>query len=57
MLNDTALLQLFVIAALVIQLVLIAHFALRRWAFATDMRYGVIVYGLGIPAAIVSVVL
>jgi hypothetical protein len=57
MLSDTVLLQLFVITAFVIQLVLIAHFALRKWALATAMRYGVIVYGLGIPAAIVSVVL
>jgi hypothetical protein len=57
MLSDTALLQLFVITAFVIQLVLIAHFALRKWAFPTAMRYGVIVYALGIPAAIVSIVL
>jgi hypothetical protein len=57
MLSDTTLLQLFVITAFVIQLVLIVHFALRRWAFATAMRFGVLVYALGIPAAIVSVVL
>jgi hypothetical protein len=57
MLTDTALLQLFVITAFVIQLVLIAHFALRRWAFATAMRYGVLVYALGLPAAIISIVL
>jgi hypothetical protein len=57
MLTDTALLQLFVIAAFVIQLVLLTHFALRRWAFSTAMRFGVLVYGLGIPAVLVSIVL
>jgi hypothetical protein len=57
MLSDTVLLQLFVIMAFVIQLMLVAHFALRRWAFSIAMRFGVIVYGLGIPAAIVSIVL
>jgi hypothetical protein len=57
MLGDNTLLQLFAITAFVLQLVLIVHFALRRWAFATAMRFGVFVYGLGIPAAIVSIVL
>lgn len=57
MLGEAALLQLFVITAFVIQLVLIAHFALRRWAFAAAMRFGVFVYGLCIPAVIVSIAL
>ena len=57
MFSDAVLLQLFVITAFMIQLALIAHFALRRWAFATAMRFGIVVYGLGIPAVIVSVVL
>lgn len=57
MLGDSASLQLYVVSAFVIQLVLIAHFALRRWAFATAMRFGVVVYGLCIPAAAVSIVL
>ena len=57
MLGDTPLLQLFVVSAFVIQLVLITHFALRRWAFAAAMRFGVFVYGLGISAVIVSIAL
>lgn len=55
MANTTAL--LFVIAAFVIQLVLIVHFALRRWAFAIAMRFGVFVYALCLPALVVSLVL
>ncbi len=45
---------LFVLFAFLIQIVLIIHFALRRWAFGTAMRYGWIVYALGIPAAALS---
>ncbi len=39
------------------QLALIAHFALRKWAFATAMRFGPLIYALCIPAVIVSVAL
>jgi hypothetical protein len=48
---------LFVITAFVFQLILIIHFALRKWRFALAMRYGVIVYVLGIPAALASLAL
>ena len=46
---------LFVASALLFQIVLIIHFALRKWRFNLAMRYGWIVYGLSIPAAAVSV--
>ncbi len=45
---------LFVCAAFLFQIVLIIHFALRKWKFNLAVRYGPIVYALGIPAAIVS---
>jgi hypothetical protein len=48
---------LFVIWAFVFQIILIIHFALRKWRFNTAMRYGPIVYGLGIPAAALSILL
>lgn len=48
---------LFVIWAFLFQLVLIAHFALRKWRFATAMRIGPFVYVLGFPAAIISLLL
>jgi len=48
---------LFVLAAFLIQISLIGHFALRKWFFTTAMRYGRIVYALSIPAAILSLYL
>lgn len=48
---------LFVITAFLFQIILIAHFALRRWRFDLAMRSGPIVYALSVPAAIISVVL
>ncbi len=50
-------LALFVFTAFLFQMVLIVHFALRKWRFETAIRYGPIVYALCIPAALVSVVL
>ncbi len=50
-------LALFVFTAFLFQMVLIVHFALRKWRFETAIRYGPIVYALSIPAALVSVVL
>lgn len=47
----------FVISAFLFQIVLIVHFALRKWRFGLAMRYGPIVYALGIPAAMLSIVL
>lgn len=49
--------SLFVFFAFVVQFALIAHFALRKWAFATALRYGPLIYTLCIPAALVSTVL
>jgi hypothetical protein len=46
---------LFIIWAFLFQVILIIHFALRKWRFSTAMRYGPIVYGLGIPAAAISI--
>ena len=48
---------LFVITALLFQAVLIVHFAFRRWRFETAIRYGYLVYALGLPAAAVSILL
>jgi len=47
----------FVTFAVVVQLALIAHFALRKWAFAIAMRFGPLIYALCLPATIVSVAL
>jgi hypothetical protein len=48
---------LFVAVAFLFQIVLIVHFALRKWNFDLSMRYGWIVYALSVPAAAVSVLL
>ncbi len=48
---------LFICAAFLFQVVLIIHFALRKWKFDIALRYGPIVYALGIPAAILSLLL
>ena len=48
---------LFVVWAFLFQIALIVHFALRKWAFGVVESYGWITYALGIPAAIVSVIL
>lgn len=48
---------LFVLAAFLFQLILITHFALRRWRFATAIRYGPIIYALSLPAAAISLLL
>ncbi len=48
---------LFVVAAFLFQLVLIIHFALRKWRFNLAIRYGKFIYALGIPFAILSAIL
>jgi hypothetical protein len=48
---------LFVVTAFLFQVILIVHFALRKWRFELAMRYGRIVYALSIPAAILSIIL
>jgi hypothetical protein len=48
---------LFVATAFLFQLILILHFALRKWRFNTAIRFGPFVYALSIPAAVVSLVL
>ena len=48
---------LYAIWALTFQVVLIIHFALRKWHFAVAMRLGPIVYGLALPAAALSILL
>jgi hypothetical protein len=45
---------LFVVAAFLFQIVLVVHFAVRRWAFDTAIRFGPIVYFLSIPAALLN---
>jgi len=49
--------SLFVIWTFLFQMILIVHFALRKWRFSIAMRYGPIVYALGIPAAVLSILL
>lgn len=46
---------LFIIFGFLFQMVLIIHFAVRRWAFDVAMRYGLLVYALAIPALALSV--
>lgn len=48
---------LFVVTAFLFQLILIIHFALRKWQFDLAMRYGRIVYALSIPAAVISIII
>jgi hypothetical protein len=48
---------LFVTWGFFFQVVLIVHFAVRKWRFKTAIRYGWVVYALGIPAAAISLVL
>jgi hypothetical protein len=48
---------IFVIWALLFQIILIVHFTLRKWHFDLAMRYGPVVYALGIPAAAISLLL
>jgi hypothetical protein len=45
---------LFVLCAITFQLILIIHFSLRKWRFTLAIRYGLIVYTLGILAAGIS---
>lgn len=54
MFGSNTLETLFVVSAFLFQMILIIHFALRKWHFDLAMRYGPIVYALGIPAAAVS---
>jgi hypothetical protein len=50
--------NLYVIWGFLIQIVLIVHFALRKWAFERfTFKYGWIVYALSVPAVVVSLVL
>jgi hypothetical protein len=48
---------LYVVSAFLFQVILIIHFTLRKWHFDLAMRYGTIVYAVGIPAAAVSILL
>lgn len=48
---------LFTITAFTVQVILVGFFALRRWRFSTAIRYGWIVYALGLPAMVVSGIL
>lgn len=48
---------LFAASAFVFQFILIGHFALRKWRFATALRYGPLVYALSLPAVVVSLLL
>lgn len=45
---------LYAAAALAFQLVLVLHFALRRWRYLVAIRWGWVVYALAIPFAALS---
>ncbi len=47
----------FTVCAFAFQLILVAHFSLRKWRFDLAMRYGRVVYALSLPAALLSVYL
>ena len=57
MFNTQSLEVLFVFWSFIFQLILIIHFALRKWRFELAMHYGWIVYTLSIPASAVSIIL
>jgi hypothetical protein len=48
---------LFVGTAFLFQVILIIHFAIRKWRFQTAIRYGPIVYALSLPALVLSLLL
>jgi len=48
---------LFITCAFLFQFILIIHFSLRKWRFDFAMRFGLLVYALGIPAAMCSIFL
>lgn len=48
---------LFLLNAFLFQLILVVHFALRKWRFGLAMRYGPIVYALSIPSVALSIFL
>ena len=49
---------LFVLWAFILQIVLVIHFAVRKWLFESyTLKYGWIVYALSIPAAAISIIL
>jgi len=49
---------LFIIWAFFFQIVLIIHFAIRKWYFKSyTLKYGWLVYALSIPAVIISFIL
>ncbi len=47
----------FIVTAFLFQIILLLHFALRKWHFETAIRYGPLVYALSLPAALVSLLL
>lgn len=50
--------KLFIIWAFILQVLLIAHFAVRKRFFESyTTRWGWVVYGLALPAVIISVIL
>ena len=46
--------RLFVACAFLFQVVLIIHFAMRKWRYDLALHYGWIVYALSIPASMIS---
>jgi hypothetical protein len=49
--------KLYVVWVFLFQILLITHFAIRKWAFPITQRYGWLFYTLGIPALIISIVI
>jgi hypothetical protein len=57
MINTKTLEVLFISWSFLFQLILIIHFAMRKWRFELAIRYGWIVYALSVPAALISMIL
>jgi len=57
MLSPVPLQRLYVICALLFQLALIVHFAIRKWRFAWIVRWGWLFYALSLPFAVASLVI
>ncbi len=49
--------RLFIVISLVFHIMMITHFALRKWRFHFALRFGWIIYALSIPGATASIIL
>jgi len=57
MITNSTLRILFVLFAFLVQVLLVANFAASNLRLALEQRYGWIIYGLGIPAVMLGILL